>query len=425
MPRYFVPIEHFGLAFVWLGVAAVGLVRATPSLAAGNYAAPAVVAVTHALTLGLVLTSIVGALQQLAPVAMGVAARREVLAHAAFALLGVGTLAVVAGAWEWSPLLLGIGWLGIVSAGGLTWWNLLRHLRWAPRAPQVAQAVRTGFGCLAAAFAVAFVRIGNTAGWWYVSQQALLVAHVHLALGGFATVVAMGIGSHVLPMFLVSHDVPRPLAAFAWRSTAAGAVVVAGGSLVGVFPLEAIGALAMAAGVAAWLAFTIQCFRHRARRTLDRALVFVAFAHLFLAAACLTGLSLLWMNNTNLATAYVALALLGWLSLFITGVASRILPMLLLARKVRTSVPARPASAQFVPQQLARAAAVALVLGAAVLPPAIVSGREAFVRLGALIIVAAVALLVVQHLWLALPPAAASVSSVFTPSTAHSNADDS
>ena len=70
MPRSIVPVEHFGAAFAWLAVAIVCLNRVVPSLAAGAYNDPHVIAPAHALTLGLVLTTIIRALQQISPVAM-------------------------------------------------------------------------------------------------------------------------------------------------------------------------------------------------------------------------------------------------------------------------------------------------------------------------------------------------------------------
>jgi hypothetical protein len=395
MPHYLVPIEHFGAAFAWLAVAIVCLNRIVPSLAAGAYSDPQVIATAHALTLGLVLTTIIGALQQISPVAMGVPARRESLVHLAFALLVVGTFCVVTGAWNWWPTLLAAGWSCIVIAVTVTWWNLVRLLRDAPRAPDPALAVRVGFACLAAALAISFTRIGNALGWWSVSSHALLVAHVHLALGGFATVIAMGIGSHVLPMILTTKDAPRRLGHIAWRAIAAGSVTVATGALTD------LGAVAMAVGVATWLVFVAFCFARRGNRPLDRAVAFVGAAHLLLAAACVAGLVALFVDRPTIAAAYGTFALFGWLTLFITGVAGRILPMLVLARRVAHRKPLRGKESA-VGTLLAQGAALGLVLGAAGLPVAIALRSQSSARMAALSASTGVVLLLVQHCWLAI-----------------------
>jgi hypothetical protein len=399
MPRYIVPVEHFGAAFAWLGVAIVCLNHIVPSLAAGAYSDPRVIATAHALTLGLVLTTIVGALQQISPVAMGVPARRESLVHVAFALLVVGTFCVVTGAWNWWPPLLVVGWTSIVVAVTVTWWNLVRHLRDAPRAPEPALAVRVGFACLAAALAMSFTRIGNALGWWSVSAHALLVAHVHLALGGFATVIAMGIGSHVLPMILTTKSAPRRLGHIAWRAIAAGSVIVATGALTNVVALTVAGAIAMAIGVGTWLAFVAFCFVRRGNRPLDRAVAFVGAAHVLLAAACVAGLATLFVDTPNVAAAYGTFALFGWLTLFITGVAGRILPMLALARRVAQRKPLRGKESA-VATLLARGAAVGFILGAIVLPAAIAVRSQPSARMAALAASAGLVLLLVQHGWL-------------------------
>lgn len=401
MPRYIVPVEHFGAAFAWLAVAVVCLNRIVPSLAAGAYSDPHVIATAHALTLGLVLTTIVGALQQISPVAMGVPARRESLVHVAFVLLVVGTLGVVTGAWNWWPSLLGVGWTCIVLAVAVTWWNLVRHLRHAPRAPEPAIAVRVGFACLAAALAMSFTRIGNALGWWSVSSHALLVAHVHLALGGFATVIAMGIGSHVLPMILTTKNAPRRLGHVAWRAIAAGSVTVATGALTGVVVLTVAGAVMMAVGVGTWLTFVALCFARRGNRLLDRAMAFVAAAHVLLAASCVAGLATLFVANPSIAAAYGTFALFGWLTLFITGIAGRILPMLALARRVAQRKPLRGKESA-IGKLLAQGAAVGLVLGAAGLPTAIALRSQSSARMAALAASAGLVLLLLQHGWLAI-----------------------
>jgi hypothetical protein len=299
------------------------------------------------------------------------------------------------------PPLLGVGWTCIVLAVAVTWWNLVRHLRHAPRAPEPALAVRVGFACLAAALAMSFARIGNALGWWSVSLHALLVAHVHLALGGFATVIAMGIGSHVLPMILTTKTAPRRLGHVAWRAIAAGSVTVATGALTGVFVLTMAGAIAMAVGVGASLTFVALCFARRGNRPLDRAVAFVAAAHVLLAAACVAGLETLFVDNPNIAAAYGAFALFGWLTLFITGIAGRILPMLALARRVSQRKPLRGKESA-IGNLLAQGAAVGLVLGAAGLPTAIALRSQSSARMAALAASAGLMLLLLQHCWLAI-----------------------
>lgn len=399
-PRMIVPIEHFAAAFVWYTAASIALVHAAPFLAGGAYGASAVLVPVHMLTLGFVLTVITGVLQQFAPVGMGVAAKSERIAHIAFGCLVGGTLMVVLGMGRWSGTFLGAGWTAIVVAVCLTWHNLIGRLGRAPRGRNVARAVRTAFLALGAALGVALARIGNVFGWWAVSPRAMVAAHVHLALGGFATVIAMGVGSTMLPTFLTVRTTVAWAGQVAWRSTAAGAALVAAGALLSVPLLTAVGAASFAVGIIAWLTFVGVCFVRRGTRAWDNPLALIAAAHVSLAGALVGGLTFLFSGDAGVATAYVMCGLLGWLGLFITGAASRIIPMVLRAARMRAGA-AAPASESPALARLTRIAVASLIVAALALPAATVAGSVVAVRAAAIVQVAGVVLLLTHHALLA------------------------
>ncbi|NIQ54970.1 MAG: hypothetical protein GWN85_16270, partial [Gemmatimonadetes bacterium] len=68
-----------------------------PDLAAGLYATPRVAGVTHLFTLGWITTSIMGALYQFLPVALGEPIRSTRLAHATWAIYVPGVAVFAAG----------------------------------------------------------------------------------------------------------------------------------------------------------------------------------------------------------------------------------------------------------------------------------------------------------------------------------------
>lgn len=71
IPSPALPQEPFALALARLVTGTALLVRVAPLLAGGLSLAPAVLATTHAFTLGVVSTGILGALCQMDPVARG------------------------------------------------------------------------------------------------------------------------------------------------------------------------------------------------------------------------------------------------------------------------------------------------------------------------------------------------------------------
>ncbi|HRP08534.1 MAG TPA: hypothetical protein PLL69_08600, partial [Gemmatimonadales bacterium] len=80
-PHIKLPGEHFVAATGFLLIGAMSLWWIAPPLAAGAYPAQAVVAVTHLFTLGWITTSIMGALYQFLPVALGHAVASERVGH--------------------------------------------------------------------------------------------------------------------------------------------------------------------------------------------------------------------------------------------------------------------------------------------------------------------------------------------------------
>ncbi len=96
-PPFRLPGEHFTAAIVFLGLGAVGLIWVAPDLAAGAFPLPAVLGVTHLFTLGWMTTSIMGALYQFLPVALGEPIKSVPAGHVAFALYVPGVAVFVAG----------------------------------------------------------------------------------------------------------------------------------------------------------------------------------------------------------------------------------------------------------------------------------------------------------------------------------------
>lgn len=325
-----VPLAHFAAALAWLVFGSALLVRVAPSLAAGLFLAPPVLAVTHAFTLGVVATGIVGALSQMGPVALGVAVRSLATTRMAFALLQVGAALIVAGLWWWWPAVTGAGWVCVSSAMTLAAWNLWPSLTRPVRGPLLARFVLAGFAAFFAGILVAGTRIGDALGWWHLSREALLLAHVHLALVGFATLVAVGVGSRVFPMFLLSRRAPSRRVAVAGSALGVGAATVAVGALARVGPVQWGGVLLLGIGALLFVGDTALHFRDRARRHLDPGLALVAWAFVGLALATVAGGFTFASSaaSRHAVTTYGVLLLTGWLVPLVAGIAGKIVPFI-------------------------------------------------------------------------------------------------
>ncbi|MFN8668666.1 MAG: hypothetical protein U0164_15915 [Gemmatimonadaceae bacterium] len=268
-PRFLLPGEHFAAALVFLVLAALGAVWQAPMLAIGGYTAHQVLAVVHCITLGWFTTSIMGAMYQFLPVAVGVPIASERLGHASFACYTPGVLAFTAGlAFEQPALLLAgvvalaVGATLFIANAGLTlrrattrdtlWWALA----WA----LVFLVVTLILGAaLSANLRLAFLG---------AARPIALGAHLHIALAGWVLLSIIGVSQRLFPMFLLSHGGTDRYARWAVRLTAAGS-----GALSLLHHVPVVGrwlpAILIAGGLAAFLAQVREYYAHRFRKALD------------------------------------------------------------------------------------------------------------------------------------------------------------
>lgn len=328
MPPFSLPGWHFGIALAWLVAGGIGMLWAAPALARGQWLTPLIAAVTHTFTLGWLLTSAYGVLYQVGPVALGVHARSWRAGYLTLGLHTTGAVLLVIGMGRWSPPLSGTGWLLIVLALALWSWNAGAQLLHAPRATRHGRVVGLAFAFLWLAVLVAGARVGNALGWWMVPRGTLVAAHVQLALGGFAMLLVMGVGSHIIPMFLLARGAPEWPGRVAVPLVAGGVALQAAGWLAAMPAAVGAGGVATAVGIVLFLWQARLWFRHRERRDLDAALrqVMGAMVALLLATAC--GLAALRSPTPRLVGMFGVLAIVGWLGLLIGAIYARVLPFL-------------------------------------------------------------------------------------------------
>jgi hypothetical protein len=406
MPPFALPATHFAVALGWLGVASVALALVAPGLARGAWLTPETAAAAHAFTLGWLLTSAYGALYQLGPVVMGVEARHRGAAYATLVLHSAGSAMVVAGMWRWEPVVLGLGWTLVLAALALWSWNVASLLATAPRMPRVARTVLAATVMLWLGVLLAGARIGQSLGWWMVSREALVAAHVQLAAVGFGTLLVMGVGSRLVPMFLLSREAPEWPVRWSAPLTGAGVVLTACGGLVGHRIGMVAGGLLTAAGTGLFLYQAWAWFTRRARPVLDAPLRQVAAALLFLALALVAGLATLAGAGPRVVAAYGVLLVVGWLGVLIAGVYARILPFLTWLHRYSPRVGEKglPKVADLLPARFVRVQAGAWVAGVGTLVAGILTGLPAVALIGACLFAAGSALALAMYARLVLRP---------------------
>ena len=401
-PPFRLPGIHFLGGIGWLAVGGAGLVAVAPLLAAGQFLAPAVLAVTHLFTLGVITGSIFGALYQFYPMSLGAEPRSVRTGVIGGWLLHAGIAALVAGLWRWIPWLQAAGWGVLFVVIGIVAWNLLPHRRRMERGPArtTATYVSGAHILFGLAFFLAGARIGDSLGWWTLDRLGLIAAHFHLAAFGFAGLTAVGVGSRMLPMFMVAAQAPRWPVRYIGPIGSAGLVLLSAGLMLRLSVVAWMGTLLSVAAAGLFLRLVAGYFQFRMIRRLEPAFGHVLAGFASLAAAVVTGIVLLAAPGFSArgAIVYTGLVLLGWLVLFITGIWYRLLAFLLWlhfygregAVRVRTA-------AEIVHRPTAWTTLVLLATGVVALLGGVATGDGTAARTGAIVFFAGTLLLLAHY----------------------------
>lgn len=387
-PPFVLPGEHFAAGLCFLVLGGLGLAAAAPLLAAGSYPAMRVVAVAHLFTLGWITSSIMGALYQFLPVALGESIASVRLAHATFALWVPGLLLFVGG--------LGLGVQPAMLAGAAVFGTAVL-LFCANLGVTLFRAQRRDVTWWALAFAAFFLLVTLVLGlalagnlrWGYLGANRLTAVgtHLHVALAGWVLLVMVGVADRLVPMFLLSHGADRRPARFAVGLVASGAAVLAflhhGPPLVARW----LPALLIAGGLACFILQAALYYRHRHRPALDPGMRLAAAALALLAFALVpAGAVVMGVAGPRVTTAYVMTAVLA-ISLFVAAHYYKIVPFLVWYHRFGPLAGRRPIPrvTELYSTRVALAAGACLVAGALVLILAVAAGSAVLALSGAVL----------------------------------------
>lgn len=393
-PPFLLPGEHFAAAIVFLLAGVAGLVSVAPELAGGAYLSPRVAGVTHLFTLGWITTSIMGALYQFLPVALGEPIRSVRVAHMTFALYAPGVAAFVLGLMTGRPVvmlagaatfgtgvLLFLGNFGATLARGkrrdVTWWAL------------------TGAAVFLCVTLVLGLALAGNLHWHYLGAErpTALATHLHVAIAGWVLLVMVGVAHRLLPMFLLSHGAGERYAKASVALLAAGAGTLALGHHGPPLIARWLPALLIASGLGCFLAQARRFYRFRHRPVLDAGMRLAA------GALALVGVSLvlavpgvLVATSPRVSTAYVLTLLLG-ISLFIAAHYYKIVPFLVWYHRYGPLAGKQPVPrvADLYDARAARAATGLLFAGAVALALSVGSGAGIAARVAAGVLAAGAA----------------------------------
>lgn len=346
------PLAFVGVSLGWLAAATVLLVSDATILAL-PHSHPQVVALTHAWVLGALVTAALGAMYQIAPIALGTTLVNERHAWWHLALHAVGVPGMVHAFFQWD--LPALGHFGTLVALGVVLFavEMGRVLRRARRRGLVAWSLGLAAGWLLLTVLLGLLLAANR--FWHflpLDPLPLLRMHAHLGLVGFFVTLLQGVSFQLVPMFTLAEvkDWTRPTRAM-WLGQI---------GLVGLVPallLQNSLAQVVAAGLigVGWIETVValrQSLATRRKRHLEPGVRTFMIALSLGVAAVLAGLLLTLPTETSRsapggfsATPYGVLVVFGVLVPAITGMLCKIVPFLTWMRAYGPGVGREPTPA--------------------------------------------------------------------------------
>jgi hypothetical protein len=379
-PPLSAPLRFFLTAPLFAFLAALLLLFSGPTALASRWS-PALLAITHLLTLGFITMSMMAALLQMLPVLAGTPAKQpRLVAWLVHVPLSVGTLLLASG--------LAAGWkIAMLASLPLLAWAVLTFIlvaayslaRTAARTATI-NAMRLALGALAVTALLGVTLVAILTGDAALSALKLTDLHAAWGLLGWVGVLIIGVAYQVVPMFQMTPVYATRITAWLtpwllimlliwsftvwWAEDNAKWVALTG----------------LAPGLASFALATLSLQRKRRRRAPDITLLFWRLGM----ASLLTASGIWLVAQFSLALSAAAfyplwlgmLWIVGFAMSVINGMLYKIVPFLVWLH-LQSRRPARgtiPNTKEIIPDKMARrqlwvhAAALALLLCAALLP---------------------------------------------------------
>lgn len=325
-----IPFRYFASAVGFQMLAWLVLIFASDELPGFTGGPGLLLATLHLLTLGVLVTTVMGASYQLLPVATRKPLLRKWPTKLSFWLFVPGTLVLAWGMVDTSTWALHAGGTGV--GGGLLVFGLLTadNLRRARSAMPIVSA--HGWGAVVALFGFVVLGLSLVVDFktgFLVDRQIITASHMVLAVFGFMGLLAFGFSHVLIPMFVLSRTLPVRLG---WAEFGLSLVAISLATI-GVFTQnDLVVAMAIVVGLAASFAYLWlmrSAFRTSMRKRLGLSFIVIRTSWGLLILALLVGLVVsLGVPIPNGMTLFGFLLLVGWLLSFLTGILQRIMPFL-------------------------------------------------------------------------------------------------
>lgn len=407
-PPLSIPMSFFLTAP--LGIAAAGVLIALQPITFATRWAPSAAAAAHLGTLGCLAMAMLGALYQMLPVVAGAPVPGIRLAHAVHSLIVVGIASLVTGFLRSSPVAfeLAIGCLG-AGFGMFVVPAVIAAMR-ARVKLDTLPGMRIAMVSLIVVLMLGIdLALGRAGLHFALNQPQRLLVHVGLGFVCWVGGLIVPISWQVVPMFYMTEPYPSWARIPSLGAIAASALLSCTLYLVGVNPIWVGCALAPGAVVVWAIHPAITLFRlvRRRRRRVGESVRFWIVAMCVSPLVLVSAITALVRDDPRWSVLVAWLALVGWSSMIVHGMLTRIVPFLIWFHRYSRHVgkPGVMTMRQILPDERARFGLVLHVASLVVGIGAISLRSEALVTLaGACLIATGITLFVTLVRALRAPP---------------------
>lgn len=332
-PGIVIPHFVFG-GMIWLAVTI--LLTLFPESLTQHYFNPKLLSITHLIVLGWISMVIFGALYQLIPVVMEVKLYSEKLAITSFVLLAFGAILLAISFWHfWLGAPMHIAATLILLAVSVFAVNVFITSKNSAKNSIEKDFIQTSvIWLLFTVIAGIALTINLTHPFLSPPHLELLKLHAHAGIVGWFIQLIMGVGSKLLPMFMVSHQLNKKKLKAAYYLINVG-LITAVGSLYMQWNIGiVISTVTIVVGITTFLSYLLEAYRKRVKKKLDAGMKQSALSFIVVTIPVLLLLMLLiesgfmQQNALPLVVAYGSTLLIGFISSLIMGQTYKTLPFI-------------------------------------------------------------------------------------------------
>lgn len=303
----------------------------------GHYFNPKLLAITHVAALGWICMIIFGALYQLLPVILLAELFSNAIARITFYLFGAGIILLcVSFANFWVGLPLQLASLLLLIAAILFAINVFFTAKKSNEINTEAEFILTSALWLLVVVIIGVLMTFNfTYPFLPADHLIYMKLHSHIGFAGWFMLLIMGVGSKLIPMFLLSSEVNTKKLKISYYFVNAALL----GFFIDALFLKStdraiIYFLTAITGTLFFVSYLYDAYRKRARRNLDAGMKHTVFAFLFVSIPVLSGIIVqsgimdTHASSMQISIVYAVSVLLGFISFLIMGQTFKTLPFI-------------------------------------------------------------------------------------------------